>query len=404
MSDTFALADAYNRDILDYDQFKEFLRLVRQRSDLKNIFDSLRPPNQPGIDRNRFEKFLRETQGVGYDDEAGFSKRWDDKIVDMLRSSFRDNHTPENEGQIDYPVFAAFVTSKACHVYAFSEKQAPKFDQPLSHYFISSSHNTYLTGRQWIGVSSAEPYIAALRHGCRCVEIDCWDGADGQPKVTHGRTKTTEIAFVDCINAINRSAFDVSDYPVTLSLEVHCSPEQQKRMVQIMTQVFGNTLLTMPLPEHTSTLPSPEALKGKILVKVKSTEVHPDLTQFRESNSVGRYCSTTSPVRRPVEQTNTTFQSNLPYHSPCMMSPPDTIYSPTDRSITTTSASSAGEESDEPLHSPLTHSKSMKTSKIIPYLSKLGVYLQGYSLTNDTDLLFQQTGSKGKRAFLGKKS
>jgi phosphatidylinositol phospholipase C delta len=127
---------------------------------------------------------------------------------------------------------------------------------PLPEYFISSSHNTYLTAHQLVGSSSAASYERVLIAGSRCVEIDAWDNDDDaeEPKVTHGFTLVSWISFRSVCEAM-RDFYDkqVGDSgqreshqpsPILLSLENHCSAQGQLRLVQIMKDVWGDRLLS----------------------------------------------------------------------------------------------------------------------------------------------------------------
>lgn len=101
--------------------------------------------------------------------------------------------------------------------------------------------------------------------------VDIHDG-DTEPVIYHGKTLTTKVPLREVCQAIMKYAFVASPYPIIISAEVHCTLPQQELIASIMRLAFGDALVTEPImeshKEKIDVLPSPEDLKGRVLLKV----------------------------------------------------------------------------------------------------------------------------------------
>ncbi|TNN84008.1 1-phosphatidylinositol 4,5-bisphosphate phosphodiesterase eta-2 [Liparis tanakae] len=257
-----------NQGSLAFEEFCLFYKMISTRRDLYLIMISY--SNQKEVmDLLDLARFLENEQKM-----RGLAK---EHLVDIVA---KFEPCPENlqHTVLSIDGLTNYMRSPAGDIFNPEHNQVNEdMTQPLSNYFIATSHNTYLTGDQLLSQSRVEMYAYVLQAGCRCVEVDCWDGPDGEPIIHHGYTLTSKILFKDVIETINKYAFTKSPYPVILSIENHCTVPQQKKMAEYLREVLQDKLVLSTVNLHEcKKLPSPEILKGKVLIKGKKLPANLD--------------------------------------------------------------------------------------------------------------------------------
>ncbi|KAG0490493.1 hypothetical protein HPP92_007356 [Vanilla planifolia] len=228
----------------------------------------------------QFLRFLTERQGDAVATEAEASG-----VVERIRE-LRHKH---------YLIRASrtFLTLEEFHHFLFSAELNPPIRSlvhqdmmaPLSHYYIFTGHNSYLTGNQLSSDSSDVPIINALKRGVRVIELDMWPNSKKDDvDILHGRTLTAPVSLLQCLKSIKEYAFVASPYPLVITLEDHLTGDLQAKVAKMVIQTFGD-LLYYPKEESMEEFPSPEALKGRIILSTKPPKEYLEMKSQRVMDS-----------------------------------------------------------------------------------------------------------------------
>uniref|UniRef100_A0A646QFE3 Phosphoinositide phospholipase C n=1 Tax=Hemiscolopendra marginata TaxID=943146 RepID=A0A646QFE3_9MYRI len=247
-------------DVIDEEEFVLFYKLLVTRPEVEKAFNKYSGGTAlwGATQLLAFLENDQKIQNITLDDAID--------IIELYEPT-----EAKTEGFLSFDGFRKLILSDVMDIFNVNHRNVyHDMTKPISHYFIASSHNTYLMADQIAGESSVEGYIRALKNGCRCVELDLWDGPKDEPIIYHGYTLTSKILLKDVLQyAIKPYAFATSEYPVILSLENHLSVKQQDVLAKHFKNILGDMLYTTPVTSDMVELPSPTDLKGKIVIKGK---------------------------------------------------------------------------------------------------------------------------------------
>ncbi|KAF6333957.1 phospholipase C beta 3 [Rhinolophus ferrumequinum] len=301
----FNRSESIRPDEFSLEIFERFLNKLCLRPDIDKILLEIGAKGKPYLTLEQLMDFINQKQRDPRLNEVLYPPLGPSQAR-LLIEKYEPNKQFLERDQMSMEGFSRYLGGEENGILPLEALDlSADMTQPLSAYFINSSHNTYLTAGQLAGTSSVEMYRQALLWGCRCVELDVWKGRppEEEPFITHGFTMTTEVPLRDVLEAIAETAFKTSPYPVILSFENHVdSAKQQAKMAEYCRSIFGDALVIDPLDKYPLApgvpLPSPQDLMGRILVKNKK--------RHRPSTGVPN----SSVRKRPLEQSNSALSES----------------------------------------------------------------------------------------------
>ncbi|KAK8513296.1 hypothetical protein V6N13_002043 [Hibiscus sabdariffa] len=232
-------------------------RVVEPPRDVANVFHLFAPNGTMTVDD--LLKFLIEHQG-----EKKATKEDAQAIFDSLK-----HLNIFHRRGIHLEAFFRYLLGDHNLAHPPSSQVHHDMNAPLSHYFLFTGHNSYLTGNQVSSASSVEPIKDALLRGVRVIELDLWPNSKGNDvEVRHGGTFTSPVDLQKCLQAIKENAFLASEYPIVITFEDHLNANLQKMVAKMVIDTFGDTLYRTEA-ETVEQFPSPESLKKKVLISTK---------------------------------------------------------------------------------------------------------------------------------------
>uniref|UniRef100_A0A9J2PDM0 Phosphoinositide phospholipase C n=1 Tax=Ascaris lumbricoides TaxID=6252 RepID=A0A9J2PDM0_ASCLU len=270
------LADK-GENLLDEEEFVNFFARLTKRPDLDEIIRTFSSSHEEALTVDDLRNFLITEQQFPYIDDIKAQQ-----ILQTYETGKQQGQQQKLMGPIGFRQLLQSQWGsiiKPNHETVFQDMK-----RPLSHYFINSSHNTYITGTQLAGEATVEGYIKALNKGVRLLELDVFDGDHGLPCITHKHSLIAAITLRDALTAINQYAFKCSPYPVILTIENHVGLSQQKIMARIFKEILGDKLYIRPEDDAGKPLPSPNALKNKFLLRGKKLSSEPSSDRVDSRN------------------------------------------------------------------------------------------------------------------------
>nr|DBA16852.1 TPA: hypothetical protein GDO54_002381 [Pyxicephalus adspersus] len=217
---------------LMFDQQKSILDEFKKDSSVF-ILGNVDRSDASAVHIHDFQRFLlHEQQESSAQDLNKVRERMTKFIDDTMRE------TAEPFLYVDEFLTYLFSEENSIWDEKYDEIAVQNMNNPLSHYWIASSHNTYLTGDQLRSESSTEAYVRCLRMGCR------WY----YDNLSRGEAEDMLMRIPRDGAFLIRKREDLNSFAITFRAEgkvKHCRIQKEGRLFVLGTSAYFENLVEL---------------------------------------------------------------------------------------------------------------------------------------------------------------